>query len=178
MWRALRGGLDDLDFIRIVDIQHLWRAILQRRREARAQLRRKAAVRLQAVVRGRLARKVSTCMICMEELPFAAKVSTVPAAKCHRTCSWDDSKCPPKVRGNAVYCMHPWTRQLPWPWQLPWPQQLPWPRSRLTASPCATPPEVTSRAHQDSAVTRAPAGCVQPTAGGSPQLTILCGCWP
>lgn len=82
----LTGGLDYPDLLRLIDVQHHWRSLLRDRREERAKLRRMASIRIQASLRGRLARKLTTCFICMEEVPYSAKVSTVPAAKCHRVC--------------------------------------------------------------------------------------------
>ena len=82
----LTGGLDYPDLLRLIDVQHHWRSVLRDRREERAKLRRMASIRIQASLRGRLARKLTTCLICMEEVPYSAKVSTVPEAKCHRVC--------------------------------------------------------------------------------------------
>ena len=83
---SIEGGLDLLALTRVIDIQIGWRAVMLRRKEARAKRRRAAAIVIQSQTRGRLARRPTTCSICLSEMPFGAKVSTVPSERCHRIC--------------------------------------------------------------------------------------------
>lgn len=69
-----------------VDVQRRWRERLRRRAAERAAQRRSAVTLLQHAARGRLARRHAKCLICLEEMPFASLVSTVPDSRCHRIC--------------------------------------------------------------------------------------------
>ena len=82
----VEGTLNLEALMMVTDLQILWRSKQTRRKEERARKRATAAVVLQRFARGRLARKLTTCFVCLAEIPFAAKVSTVPSHKCHRTC--------------------------------------------------------------------------------------------
>ena len=84
--RSVTGELTYTDLVLLINAQHRWRGTLKRRREEHAKIRRRGAIAIQAAMRGRLTRKLTTCFVCMDEVAFAAKVSTVPEAKCHRAC--------------------------------------------------------------------------------------------
>ena len=111
---STHDGLTVYELIRIVNAQAMWRAKLHRREEQTARARRRAALRIQAVARGRLERKLSQCMICADETPFRSLVSTVPSQVCHRTCRscatrWVDSAITDGklyIRCPGVDCKH------------------------------------------------------------------------
>lgn len=83
---SIEGGLDLVALTRVIDVQIRWRATMLNRREMRARRRREAAIVIQSSARGRLARRPTTCFICLSEMAFGAKVSTVPSHQCHRIC--------------------------------------------------------------------------------------------
>ena len=94
----LPGGLDFVTLMRITDVQLLWRAMQRSRMEEKARIRRRAVIAMQRMTRGHLARKLTRCFICLDEMPFAMKVSTVPSKKCHRTCR----KCARQYVDSAI----------------------------------------------------------------------------
>lgn len=79
-------SIDLSPLIRVVDVQQRWRAKLRQRKVALAAARRRSAVSIQRFSRGKLVRKLSRCLICLDDVPWRALVSTVPSARCHRTC--------------------------------------------------------------------------------------------
>eukprot|EP00325_Prymnesiales_sp_UTEX-LB-985_P023949 CAMPEP_0174719780 /NCGR_PEP_ID=MMETSP1094-20130205/31957_1 /TAXON_ID=156173 /ORGANISM="Chrysochromulina brevifilum, Strain UTEX LB 985" /LENGTH=626 /DNA_ID=CAMNT_0015920149 /DNA_START=125 /DNA_END=2005 /DNA_ORIENTATION=+ len=74
-----------LTVIATVSMQRRWREKQRQRALVRAALRRSSATRLQAAARGRIARRLAQCFICLQDLPFPAMVST-HNARCHRIC--------------------------------------------------------------------------------------------
>lgn len=72
--------------IAIIGVQRRWRHKQANRAVAKATARRNAAIRLQAAARGRIARHPAQCLICLDCFPFAAMISTVASARCHRVC--------------------------------------------------------------------------------------------
>lgn len=82
----------------VVTLQQRVRARSRAREQAKAKIRSGAVCRIQSLTRGNIARKPSRCFICMDEMPFAAMTSTVPAAKCHRTCR----SCASQWADNAI----------------------------------------------------------------------------
>lgn len=72
--------------MKVVKLQQRVRAKLHERAMQRAYKRELAAAIVQRFSRGFITRKPSSCPICLDEVPFAAMVSTVPSQRCHRTC--------------------------------------------------------------------------------------------
>lgn len=75
-----------LRVIAVISVQRHWRVKMRTRALARAAARREAAIHLQAAARGRIGRKSTQCLICLQEVMFAAMVSTTPQQRCHRVC--------------------------------------------------------------------------------------------